>query len=326
MGPIPKVLKSPEDSSVKVKDLVLACTLDRKGGKNHLHYLCSRRTWAGSSHLKWSGWTSTLLNIYGWLYMMGGQITEGHRRWSTCSPALLPLPFTLVTTRHSQQLHVGPYASRGMVVQGFEIIKMGRSHNRGLLWWPRGLRLHLPMQGATGIPSGDLRSHMPLGQKTNTWNRSITQLNEHEFEQTPGDSRRGSPACCSLRGCKKGHDLGTEQQQQNRSNIVANLITLKTVHIKIFFKKSQQKTRKVNIFKLAVPTIILSTIANKWLWKPCNTHKLSWELKKKNLQLPGWHVFCLFTDKWPSLKLGWCIQAGINIWSSNWGTSLFSSV
>ena len=43
---------------------------------------------------------------------------------------------------------------------------------------------------------------------------------------------------------KAGHDLGTEQQQQNRSNIVANLIkTLKMVHIKIFFKKSQQKMK-----------------------------------------------------------------------------------
>ena len=30
------------------------------------------------------------------------------------------------------------------------------------------------------------------------------QLNEHEFEQTPGDSEgQGSPACCSLWGCKE---------------------------------------------------------------------------------------------------------------------------
>ena len=37
--------------------------------------------------------------------------------------------------------------------------------------------------------------------------------NEHEFEQTSGDSEgQGSLACCSPRGCKVRHDLATEQQ------------------------------------------------------------------------------------------------------------------
>ena len=40
-------------------------------------------------------------------------------------------------------------------------------------------------------------------------------LNGHEFEQTPGDSEeQGSLACCSSWGCRVGHDLATEQQQQ----------------------------------------------------------------------------------------------------------------
>ena len=40
-------------------------------------------------------------------------------------------------------------------------------------------------------------------------------LNEHEFEQTPGDSEgQGSLACCSPWGHKVGHDLVTEQPQQ----------------------------------------------------------------------------------------------------------------
>ena len=39
--------------------------------------------------------------------------------------------------------------------------------------------------------------------------------NEHEFEQTPGNSEgQGSLACFSPRGCRVRHDLATEQQQQ----------------------------------------------------------------------------------------------------------------
>ena len=39
-------------------------------------------------------------------------------------------------------------------------------------------------------------------------------LNEHEFEQTPGDSKgQGSLVCCSPQDHRVRHDLGTEQQQ-----------------------------------------------------------------------------------------------------------------
>ena len=41
------------------------------------------------------------------------------------------------------------------------------------------------------------------------------RLSEHEFEQTPGDSKgRGSLVCCSPWCCRAGHGLATEQQQQ----------------------------------------------------------------------------------------------------------------
>ena len=44
--------------------------------------------------------------------------------------------------------------------------------------------------------------------------RQHNQLNEHEPEQTRGDSEgQGSLACCSLWGCRVGHNLAAEQQQ-----------------------------------------------------------------------------------------------------------------
>ena len=37
-------------------------------------------------------------------------------------------------------------------------------------------------------------------------------LNEHEFEQTPGDHEgQGSLTCCCPWGCRVRHDLATEQ-------------------------------------------------------------------------------------------------------------------
>ena len=43
------------------------------------------------------------------------------------------------------------------------------------------------------------------------------QLNEHEFEQAPGDDEgQGSLACCSPWGQRVEHDLVTEQQQINK--------------------------------------------------------------------------------------------------------------
>ena len=41
------------------------------------------------------------------------------------------------------------------------------------------------------------------------------QLNAYELEQDPGDGEgQGSPACCSLWGCKQSDNLATERQQQ----------------------------------------------------------------------------------------------------------------
>ena len=44
--------------------------------------------------------------------------------------------------------------------------------------------------------------------------RQHNQLNDHEPEQTQADSEgQGSLACCSLWGCRVGHNLAAEQQQ-----------------------------------------------------------------------------------------------------------------
>ena len=46
-------------------------------------------------------------------------------------------------------------------------------------------------------------------------------FNGHEFEQTPGNGEgQGSLACCSPRGHKEGHDLGTEQQQPSHTRFL----------------------------------------------------------------------------------------------------------
>ena len=45
-------------------------------------------------------------------------------------------------------------------------------------------------------------------------------FNGHEFQQTPGDSEgQGSLVCCSSWGHRVGHDLVTEQQQQQQNVI-----------------------------------------------------------------------------------------------------------
>ena len=50
--------------------------------------------------------------------------------------------------------------------------------------------------------------------KTVGWHH---QLNEHEFEQAPGDSEeQGSLACCSPRDCKESDMTERQQEQQGR--------------------------------------------------------------------------------------------------------------
>ena len=51
------------------------------------------------------------------------------------------------------------------------------------------------------------------------------RLDEHEFEQTQGDSEgQGSLACCSPWGCKESSD--TTQQLNNKNKIVLNVVNL----------------------------------------------------------------------------------------------------
>ena len=60
------------------------------------------------------------------------------------------------------------------------------------------------------------RERFRAGEEGATDNKMVGwhhRLNEHEFEQTPGDSGQGSLVSCSLQGCRVGHDRATEQQR-----------------------------------------------------------------------------------------------------------------
>ena len=60
------------------------------------------------------------------------------------------------------------------------------------------------MQGKTGQEEKGATEDEMVG-----WHQG---LNEHEFEQTPGDDeRQGSLACCCPWGRRVGHNLATEQ-------------------------------------------------------------------------------------------------------------------
>ena len=48
-------------------------------------------------------------------------------------------------------------------------------------------------------------------------------LSGHEFQKTQGNSEgQGSRACYSSWGCRVGHDLATEQQQQQHAALMNN--------------------------------------------------------------------------------------------------------
>ena len=58
------------------------------------------------------------------------------------------------------------------------------------------------------------------------WLNVIT-LNGHLFEQTHRDSEgQRKPACCSSQGCRVGHNLVTEKQQQQNSQLTNSVVML----------------------------------------------------------------------------------------------------
>ena len=62
-----------------------------------------------------------------------------------------------------------------------------------------------------------------------------SQLNEHEFEQTPGDSEgQGSLVCCSPCGLRVGHYLATEQQLPMFGHFFSVLTSLERGGLKAF--------------------------------------------------------------------------------------------
>ena len=76
--------------------------------------------------------------------------------------------------------------------------------------------LSLPPDGKSQLAGkdmmlGKIEGRRKRGQQMVGWH---SQLNEHEFDQAPGDSRgHGSLVCYSPRGRRVGHNWVTEQQQ-----------------------------------------------------------------------------------------------------------------
>ena len=64
------------------------------------------------------------------------------------------------------------------------------------------------------------------------------QLNEHEFEQTSGDSEeQGSLVCCSPWGCKESDTI--EQLQNNNNILYSQIRRLSTVKMPMFLNVIQ---------------------------------------------------------------------------------------
>ena len=79
------------------------------------------------------------------------------------------------------------------------------------------LKLKLQYSGSLMQRAGSLEKTLMLGKtegRRKGWQKDETHhgLDGQEFQQTPGDGEgQGSLACCIPRGCRVGHDLGTEQ-------------------------------------------------------------------------------------------------------------------
>ena len=79
------------------------------------------------------------------------------------------------------------------------------------------LKLKLQYSGSLMQRAGSLEKTLMLGKtegRRKGWQKDEMHhgLDGHEFQQTPGDGEgQGSLACCIPRGCRVGHDLGTEQ-------------------------------------------------------------------------------------------------------------------
>ena len=74
------------------------------------------------------------------------------------------------------------------------------------------------------------------------WHR---QLNGHEFEQTPGDRRKGKPRMLQSLGSQiVGRDLATEQRKQCQRTLPRHItVTLLNVSKKKILKKSTEKEK-----------------------------------------------------------------------------------
>ena len=84
---------------------------------------------------------------------------------------------------------------------------------------------------------------------TGKQSHGLHKLHGHGLGQTPGGSERhGCPACCSPWGRKVGHDLATEQQQQQA--------TLKQSYCCFFI------TNNMNLFFTLSLPFLMSSVSN----------------------------------------------------------------
>ena len=115
-------------------------------------------------------------------------------------------------------------------------------------------------------------------------------LNEHEFEQTPGDGEgQGSLACCSLWGLQRvRHDWATEQQQQwSLYDRLYNSSNLKTVWLEnsiIFYLKFINKDKNIlfRILAQMLKSIML------WAFLVAQMVKNLPAMKETSVQFLGW--------------------------------------
>ena len=90
----------------------------------------------------------------------------------------------------------------------------GRTDDEALILWPHDVKSWLTGKKKNLDAGKDWRKK-ETGAGEDERARQHHQLNGQQSKQTPGDSEeQGSLACCSSWGCRVGHDLATEQQQQ----------------------------------------------------------------------------------------------------------------
>ena len=197
-------------------------------------------------HMKWSGWTSTLLISMGGFTWWGDKLLRviGGEH---CSPApAVSLPFShwsppgIANSFIKSPMPPGVWLFK--VLKSYKWVKVTTgdfSGGPGVETSPSNAR------GVDSTPGGDLRSHMPLCQKTNTWNISITNSMNTSLSKLKEIVKDGEAWPAAVHEVAKSGTwfrdwTTTTKQKQYCSKFNKDF---KNGPHKIFFKKSQQKMK-----------------------------------------------------------------------------------